>query len=154
MPAGYFDIHVNGYGGVDFNSDDLNGESLHRACERLRDGGVDGIIATNTTVARPPALESPARAESGGLSGVPVRDRATDIIRYLALRTAGQLPIVGVGGVFAAADVLAKLRAGASLVQIYTGFVYEGPLLARRINRGLLQYMAENGLDSLADLRE
>lgn len=114
--------------------------------------GVDGIVATNTTIARPVALRSAAQAETGGLSGMPLRDRATDLIRAIRLSSAGTLPVIGVGGVFSAADVLSKLAAGARLVQVYTGFVYEGPLLARRINRELTRLMDQRGCSSLAEL--
>lgn len=114
--------------------------------------GVDGIVATNTTIARPAELRAAARAESGGLSGAPLRDRATEMIRAIHQRSAGRLPIIGVGGVFGTADLLAKLAAGASLVQIYTGFVYEGPLLAQRINRDLVRLMDRYGCASPAEL--
>lgn len=114
--------------------------------------GIDGIIAANTTLARPPSLTDSARSEIGGLSGAPLRDRATDIIRYLYASTRGTLPIIGVGGIFSADDAFNKLAAGARLVQVYTGFVYEGPLLARRINRGLIRLMEREGIDSVAQL--
>ncbi|HEX6290265.1 MAG TPA: quinone-dependent dihydroorotate dehydrogenase [Herpetosiphonaceae bacterium] len=114
--------------------------------------GVDGIIATNTTIDRQTTLREAAREEAGGLSGVPLRERATDIVRYLYTHTQGRLPIIGAGGVFGAADVFEKLAAGASLVQVYTGFVYEGPLLARRINRDLARLLQEHGLTSIAQV--
>jgi dihydroorotate dehydrogenase len=113
---------------------------------------VDGIIATNTTIGRPATLRSVASAESGGLSGRPLRDRATDIVRYLWMSTGGTLPIIGVGGVFTAADVWSKLAAGAQLVQVYTGFVYEGPLMARRINRELVGLIEQHGISSLSEI--
>lgn len=114
--------------------------------------GIDGLIATNTTLARPDLLQSAARAEAGGLSGAPLRDRATDIIRYVHLSAGARLPLIGVGGVFTADDVLAKLRAGATLVQLYTGVVYEGPLVAARIKRELRRRMDRVGAASLAEL--
>lgn len=114
--------------------------------------GVDGIVATNTTIARPASLRSPARVESGGLSGRPLRVRSTAVIRFIAQATGGQLPIIGVGGVASAADVIEKLCAGASLVQIYTGLIYEGPLLARRICRDLAIFVAEQGLASIGEI--
>lgn len=116
------------------------------------DIGVDGVIATNTTIARPATLRSAAGSETGGLSGAPLRDRSTDIIRYIYLSTRGKLPIVGVGGVFSSADVWAKLAAGARLVQVYTGFVYEGPLLARRINRDLVRLLQQHGYNSIGEV--
>lgn len=99
--------------------------------------GVDGIIATNTTVKREGVPES-ARGLAGGLSGAPLRARSTAIIRYIARQTGGKLPIVGVGGVASAEDALDKFRAGARLVQIYTGLVYKGPSLVHQINAQLL----------------
>ncbi len=115
---------------------------------------VDGIIATNTTVARPSTLRSRSRHEVGGLSGAPLRQRATDILRYLYQGTGGAFPIIAVGGVFDAADVFARLAVGAALVQVYTGFVYEGPGMARRILRGLLRMMDAQGLTSIAQIRD
>jgi dihydroorotate dehydrogenase len=114
--------------------------------------GVDGIIATNTTIDRPRSLRDAAKTEAGGLSGAPLRDRATDIVRYLYSHTEGKLPIVGVGGVFNAADAFEKLAAGASLVQVYTGFIYEGPLLARQLNRDLVRLMQRHGFESIGQV--
>ena len=114
--------------------------------------GIDGLIATNTTVGRPPSLRGAHTDESGGLSGAPLRARATDIIRYLYHSTAARLPIIGAGGVFSAQDAFDKLSAGASLVQIYTGFIYEGPALARRLQRGLVRLMDQHGYATLGDL--
>lgn len=111
--------------------------------------GVDGIIATNTTIERPGSLREAAKTETGGLSGAPLRQRSTDVIRYLYATTQGRLPIIGVGGVFSAADVFAKLAAGAALVQVYSGFVYEGPLMAQRINRDLTRLLRQRGFDSI-----
>jgi dihydroorotate dehydrogenase len=113
---------------------------------------VDGIIATNTTIARPASLQSSARAEAGGLSGAPLRERSTEVISTLYQMSEGQLPIIGVGGVFGAADVWAKLMAGAHLVQLYTGLIYEGPLLAYRINRELIQLMSWHGVRSIGEV--
>ncbi|MCA9933126.1 MAG: quinone-dependent dihydroorotate dehydrogenase [Anaerolineales bacterium] len=97
---------------------------------------MDGIIATNTTLSRI-GLTSPHQKESGGLSGRPLRDPSNAIIRYIAQQTNGALPIIGVGGVRTARDVHAKLNAGATLVQLYTGLIYEGPDIAGRILRTL-----------------
>ena len=102
--------------------------------------GIDGIIATNTTISRD-GLATPDQrvtaAGAGGLSGQALRQRATEVIRYLHQRSGGRLPIIGVGGVASPEDALEKLAAGASLVQIYTGLVYEGPALVKRINQAL-----------------
>lgn len=94
-----------------------------------------GVIATNTTIERPGTFQKVD--EAGGLSGKPVRDRSTEVIRFIHDQTEGRLPVVGVGGIFTAEDVREKLDAGASLVQVYTGFVYEGPGLAKTLVKGL-----------------
>lgn len=99
--------------------------------------GIDGVIATNTTLERG-GVPEPYRHLEGGLSGAPLRARATDLVRYIARRTEGRLPIIGVGGIASAADALEKLDAGACLVQVYTGLVYAGPGLVRAINQALL----------------
>ena len=131
---------------------DLLPSEIDDVVEVCRTSGVDGVVATNTTIGRPPALHSPAAAETGGLSGLPLRDRATDIVRYIYRSTEGRVPIIGAGGIFTAGDAWAKLTAGASLVQIYTGFIYEGPAIARHINRGLVRLMEQHGLHSIGDV--
>ena len=101
---------------------------------------LSGIVATNTTVARPETTDEKSRrtyAETGGLSGRPLRARSTEIIRHIHRQTRGALPIIGVGGIFNADDAWEKLQAGASLVQIYSGLVYEGPALSGDVVRGL-----------------
>jgi dihydroorotate dehydrogenase len=113
--------------------------------------GLDGVIATNTTLRRE-GVPGYAAGLNGGLSGVPLRERATEVIRYIARRTEGQLPVVGVGGIASAADALEKVRAGACLVQVYTGLVYAGPGLARQINLGLLQACAAEGVSNVREL--
>jgi dihydroorotate dehydrogenase len=112
-----------------------------------------GIVATNTTIERPTSDDEICRktyAETGGLSGAPLRQRSTEIIRYIFERTQGKLPIIGVGGIFNAAHAWEKFRAGASLVQCYTGLVYEGPSLARTIVRGLTDRLAAEGMASIS----
>ena len=113
-----------------------------------------GIVATNTTLARPatndPRLQR-VYAEAGGLSGRPLRQRSTEVIRHLYRQTKGALPIIGVGGIFDAADTWEKITAGASLVQAYSGLVYEGPSLAKDIVRGLLERMRERGMRTLIE---
>jgi len=110
-----------------------------------------GIIATNTTIARPGASRHAAYSETGGLSGKPLAERSTEIIRHLYLQAKGKLPIIGVGGIFNAQDAWDKITAGASLVQVYTGLVYEGPKIAREITTGLQQLLEMNGLKTLPD---
>ncbi len=117
-------------------SPDLSPAELDDALEVLLQTGMDGVIATNTTLQRQ-GLCSPQAGESGGLSGAPLRDASTQIIRYIHERTQGRLPIVGVGGILSAADAREKLQAGAVLVQVYTGLVYQGPGLVRRILESL-----------------
>jgi dihydroorotate dehydrogenase len=94
-------------------------------------------------------LQSPSRVEDGGLSGKPIEREATEMVRFVASRT--DVPVIGVGGVFTAADAYRKIRAGASLVQLYTGFVYRGPTIARSINRGLLNLLERDGFDHVSE---
>jgi dihydroorotate dehydrogenase len=119
-------------------SPDLAEAEIDDALAAVYATGIDGIIATNTTTRRAGAPERAAQLK-GGLSGAPLRAQATEFIRYLARRTEGKLPIVGVGGICTPADAVEKLRAGATLVQIYTGLIYAGPGLARQINLALLR---------------
>ncbi|MDG1961501.1 MAG: quinone-dependent dihydroorotate dehydrogenase [Flavobacteriaceae bacterium] len=104
---------------------------------------IDGVIATNTTIARD-GLISGNKNEAGGLSGRPLRERSTEVIRFLHQESKGAFPIVGVGGINSAQDALDKIDAGASLVQIYTGFVYGGPALIRDINKALVEKTVKN----------
>lgn len=115
-----------------------------RYAERL------GIIATNTTIARPP-LNSPNAHEQGGLSGRPLASRSTEVIRLLRQSTRGELPIIGCGGVFDADDAYAKIRAGASLIQIYTAFIYRGPQVIKDIVEGLDLRLRQDGISHIRD---
>lgn len=130
-------------------SPDLAARAIEEVLGVVDDLGLDGVVATNTTIDRPESLRHPNRAERGGLSGAPIEGRATDTVRFVAERT--DVPVIGVGGVSDAAGAYRKLRAGASLVQLYTGLVYEGPALARDINRGLLDLLERDGFDDVAD---
>lgn len=130
-------------------SPDLPDPAIEDALEVVADLDLDGVIATNTTTARPDDLTSANRVEEGGLSGEPIREQATETVRFVARRT--EVPVIGVGGVASAEDAYAKIRAGADLVQLYTGLVYEGPALARDINRGLLELLDRDGFDSVED---
>ncbi len=115
--------------------------------------GIDGVIATNTTVGRDGLNGRRSLwSMSGGLSGAPLRGTATEIIRHIYRQTQGCLPIVGVGGVNSANTALEKIRAGASLVQVYTGLIYQGPGLVKLINRGLARKLDEFGVSNLAQL--
>jgi dihydroorotate dehydrogenase len=128
-------------------SPDLHRDAIADAVALADDLGLDGVVATNTTTDRPDSLRSPEQAEDGGLSGKPIEDRATETVRFVAERT--DLPVVGVGGVFTAADAYEKIRAGARVVQLYTGLVYEGPSVARDINQGLLDLLERDGFGSV-----
>ena len=111
-------------------------------------GRAHGIVATNTTIRRN-GLWGAARTEMGGLSGRPLRAQATQVIRALWRLTRGRVPIIGVGGVFTAEDAYAKIKAGATLVELYTGFVYGGPGTPRRIRAGLRRLLARDGFQTL-----
>ncbi|MCP5094571.1 MAG: quinone-dependent dihydroorotate dehydrogenase [Chloroflexi bacterium] len=115
---------------------DLTWVELDAILTAVQDNQIDGIIATNTTLSRD-GLTDPNRGETGGLSGRPLRQRSTEIITYIHRQTMGKLPIIGVGGIQTAADVREKLDAGATLVQLYTSLIYEGPRLIGRILRDL-----------------
>src|SRR5690606_30788120 len=101
---------------------------------------IAGVIATNTTISRD-GLKSPVALtqEAGGVSGRPLTKRSTEVIRYLSDRSNRAFPIIGVGGIHSAKDAIEKLEAGASLIQVYTGFIYEGPGLVANICKGILQ---------------
>lgn len=131
---------------------DLSEMELSSVLEVIQAHKVAGVIAANTTVERPASLKSRQAREAGGLSGVPLAKRATEIVAFIYRRTEGKLPIIGSGGVFTAADALQKLEAGATLVQLYTGFIYEGPLVVRAINQGLLAALEARGLDTIGAL--
>jgi dihydroorotate dehydrogenase len=111
---------------------DLTWQELEDALDSILAAGMDGIIATNTTLERP-GLHSPLAGESGGLSGSPLREKSTVILDWLVRRLEGRLPVISVGGIMSAADARARLDAGAALVQVYTGLIFEGPGLVRNI---------------------
>jgi len=112
---------------------------------------IDGIIVSNTTVARPPGLRSPAASEAGGLSGRPLFAASTALLGDIYRLTEGRLPLIGVGGVASAADAYAKIRAGASLVQLYTALVFAGPALLGDIKTGLAVFLRRDGFASVAE---
>jgi dihydroorotate dehydrogenase len=115
-----------------------------------RDLGIDGIIVGNTTLSRPASLRSARRQEAGGLSGTPLAELSTEVLRRTARRVEGQFPLIGCGGVGSGADAYAKIRAGASLVQLYSMLVYDGPPLVRRIKDELAALLARDGLASVS----
>jgi dihydroorotate dehydrogenase len=117
---------------------DLSETHLLNIIDIVKTTGIDGVIATNTTISRD-GLISENKNEIGGLSGKPLSERSTEVIRFLAERSNKAFPIIGVGGIHSADDALEKLKAGADLVQVYTGFIYEGPALIKRINKAMLR---------------
>jgi dihydroorotate dehydrogenase len=124
---------------------DLSFEALDQILGLVGPRRIAGIVATNTTITRPQTTDRKLQriyAETGGLSGRPLRHMSNEIIRHLYRQTRGSLPIIGVGGVFNAEDAFAKILAGASLVQIYTGLIYEGPGMVKEIVNGLQQRLA------------
>lgn len=121
---------------------DLNAQQLDEIVALVAETTIDGVIASNTSVDRKGLRASEAQLEqigNGGLSGRPIREKSTATIKYLAEKSNKSFPIIGVGGIHSAADALEKIAAGADLVQIYTGFVYEGPSLIKKINKALLK---------------
>jgi dihydroorotate dehydrogenase len=121
---------------------DLSNEQLDDIIEIIKEVKLDGVIATNTTISREGLLTDKlivAQAGMGGLSGKPLVQRSTEVIRYLHTKSGGAFPIIGVGGIHSEEDALEKLAAGASLIQLYTGFIYEGPALIKRINKAILK---------------
>ena len=137
-------------------SPDLAQENIDDVIDLAREYQLAGLIATNTTLSREglktqslTATGTSPQQEAGGISGAPVRQRSTEVIHYIYQRTGGTLPIIGVGGIFTAQDAWEKITAGASLVQVYTGFVYEGPWITRQISQGLLQRLDEHGLGTI-----
>jgi dihydroorotate dehydrogenase len=122
-------------------SPDLTNIQIDESIELILKLGADGIIATNTTTGRNGLSLSSEKIETmgkGGMSGLPLKNRSTEVIRYIVQKTGGKLPVIGVGGIMSAEDALEKLAAGASLVQVYTGFIYEGPGIVKRINKAIL----------------
>lgn len=135
---------------------DLSWDAIDDVVKLAQQFELAGIIATNTTISRDnlktqtiAATGNPVSEEAGGLAGAPLKDRATDVIRHIYRSTNGTLPIIGVGGIFSADDAWEKLTAGASLLQVYTGWIYEGPNLAKRIMAGLLDRLEAHGLDRI-----
>ena len=117
---------------------DLTSEQLLDIIDIVSETKIDGVIATNTTISRDD-LQSNNKSETGGLSGKPLTSRSTEVIRFLATESKKAFPIIGVGGIHTAKDALEKFEAGADLVQLYTGFIYEGPKLIKDINKALIK---------------
>ena len=133
---------------------DLSLEALDEILEVVSAHQIVGIVATNTTITRPQTSDPDRQrlyAEPGGLSGRPLQAPSTEVVRHLYRQTRGALPIIGVGGIFNAEDAWAKITAGASLIQIYTSLIYEGPGVVQTIVTGLLQRL---GQAAMTDLRQ
>jgi dihydroorotate dehydrogenase len=137
---------------------DLEWEDIAAVVDLAQHYKLAGIIATNTTIRRDglktETLQATGKSvaeEAGGISGAPLRQRSTEVIRFIYQQSQGQLSIVGVGGIFTADDAWEKITAGASLIQVYTGWIYEGPGMVRRVLKGLLQKLDDRGLHSLQD---
>jgi dihydroorotate dehydrogenase len=139
-------------------SPDLDLQAIQTIIELALTYRLAGIIATNTTIRRDglkteilPATGKPLTEEAGGISGAPIRQRATEIIHFIWKQTQGELPIIGVGGIFTAEDAWEKITAGATLLQVYTGWIYEGPWMVRHILEGLVVKIEAKGFSSLAE---
>ena len=130
---------------------EIDDEALAALMEAIGDAPVAGLILTNTTTARPPGLASRRRGEEGGLSGPPLSPRALAVLRQAYALSGGRLPLIGVGGIDSAEAAYARIRAGASLVQLYTALAYRGPGLIGEITRGLARLLAADGFASLDD---
>ncbi|MFN6529012.1 quinone-dependent dihydroorotate dehydrogenase [Nostoc sp. ChiSLP03a] len=135
---------------------DLSWEAIADIITLAKTYQLAGIIATNTTISRDglktQAIDQTGKSpqeEAGGISGEPLRDRSTEVIRFIWQQTQGQIPIIGVGGIFSPEDAWEKITAGASLIQVYTGWIYEGPMMVRRILAGLLSKLEQSGLNSI-----
>lgn len=128
---------------------DLADEDIRDAVEVAIDNGFQGLIVSNTTIARPASLKSPHKDETGGLSGMPLLAPSTAVLRVAALAAKGRLTLIGAGGVASGADAYLKIRAGASLVQLYTAFGYDGPALIPRIKKELTTLLKRDGFTSL-----
>jgi dihydroorotate dehydrogenase len=129
---------------------DLSDGDPERIVKAAIDHKIDALIVGNTTVSRPP-LKSRFAAEVGGLSGAPLKALALDTLRKFRSASGGEIPLIGVGGIATADDAWERIRAGASLIQLYTAMVYQGPGLARRIAMGLAERLKREGFASVAD---
>ena len=130
---------------------DATDDDLDDIVSVCRDLHMDGIIVGNTTLSRPPSLQSARRAETGGLSGAPLTSLSTDVLRRTAQRTEGQFSLIGCGGIGSGADAYAKIRAGATLVQLYSAMVYAGPPIVRRIKVELAALLVRDGFSSVSE---
>ena len=133
-------------------SPDLSEKNLIKSVEKIIKYGMDGIILTNTTLSRSSSLKSVSSNEHGGLSGLPLKSLSLNQISIAYKITDGKIPIIGVGGVSSAIDVIEKLSAGASAIQLYTGMIYEGLGLPMKINEELVKYLENNGIQNIQEI--
>ncbi|MGK5092089.1 quinone-dependent dihydroorotate dehydrogenase [Deltaproteobacteria bacterium TL4] len=131
---------------------DLTAEGLQNIIAVIQKHPVDGVIATNTTIEREHLRSSTHTQETGGLSGKPLKDKSTEIIRTLYRELQGSIPIIGVGGVFNGKDAYEKFCAGASLVQVYTGLIYQGPGVVKQIKKEIVALMLQENITALSEL--
>lgn len=131
---------------------DISAAQAEDVCAVVMQEGFDGMIVSNTTIARPDTLASNNKAEQGGLSGAPLRDSSTQLLRHVYQLTDGALPLIGVGGIMSGQDAVEKIKAGASLVQAYTGFVYKGFGLVSEINQALSDALDQSSLEHISAL--
>lgn len=129
---------------------DLDEQAVQDIVDVASTHRIEGLIVSNTTIARPETLTSPHRGETGGLSGVPLMAPSTSVLRWAAMAARGRLTLIGAGGVASGADAYAKIKAGATLVQLYSALAYEGPGLAQRIKRELLRLVIDDGFADVA----
>jgi dihydroorotate dehydrogenase len=129
---------------------DMTSDQLAYTVETIAKSGADGIIATNTTVSRE-GLTHPHARETGGLSGMPLKERSTEIVREVYRLTGGSIPIIGSGGIFTADDAYDKIRAGASLIEIYTALIYRGPELLKELTDGLKTRLRKDGFKNIKE---
>ncbi|RZJ31279.1 MAG: quinone-dependent dihydroorotate dehydrogenase [Brevundimonas sp.] len=130
---------------------DLTADEIGMIVEASLDHGLDALIVSNTTLDRPDSLRSPDKGEAGGLSGAPLRARALDALRAAADASAGRLPLIAVGGIDSGAEAWARIRAGASAIQIYSALIYEGPGLVSRIKRELAERLRADGFSTVSE---
>ncbi|KAF7212111.1 dihydroorotate dehydrogenase (quinone), mitochondrial [Nothobranchius furzeri] len=130
---------------------DLTDQDKRDIADVVTELGVDGLMVTNTTVSRPETLQDPHKSEAGGLSGQPLKDLATKTVREMYRLTQGKVPIIGIGGVSSGQDAMEKIRAGASLVQLYTALTYQGPPVVTKIKRELEQLLKDQGFSCVSE---
>ena len=133
---------------------DLTPDQIQHIAQTALDQGLDGLIISNTTLDRPDQLPPRLRVQSGGLSGAPLTQRALKTLRIFARHIRGQIPLIGVGGIMSGADAVARLRAGADLLQIYTGLLYRGPGLIQEIHTAILAALDDQGLNHPSELKK